>query len=170
MWFLLFIGLAFYYLVQITTWTVSSFRRGVVVHQYTVSFPGTIPKEHTNREIVFKNIIFRFISPGTGLFKAHPPNSLFKYRARNHFPWLLGEVQSSRKGIAQITLRIPLSRILMSLAFFITLVYFFGVANGLVAVILFTVFSIMDFIREKENLIEGFLMLKENAKTGEWEV
>jgi len=58
----------------------------------------------------------------------------------------------------------------MSLAFFITLVYFFGVANGLVAVILFTVFSIMDFIREKENLIEGFLMLKENAKTGEWEV
>jgi hypothetical protein len=163
MWFLLCIGLAFYYLIQITTWTVPSFRRGVVVQRYTVSFPSTIPEELTNREIAFKNIIFRFISTGTGLFKAHPPNTLFKNRARNHFPWLLGEVQLDRKGFAQITLRIPLSKILILLAFFITLIYLFGVPNGSGLTMLFIVFSIMDFVREKENLREGFMTLKEKV-------
>ena len=165
MWFVLLFGLALYYLVQITTWTLPSFRWGVVVYKYSVSFSSTIPKELINRETVSKNIIFRFISPSTGLFKAHPPNFLFKQRARNHLPWLLGEVHLGHKGVAQITLRIPLSKILISLAFFITLIYFFGVLNGFGLAILFTVFSAMDFVREKENLLEGVMMLNESANT-----
>ena len=166
MWFVLFFGLALYYLIQITTWTLPSFRRGVIVHKYQATFPSRIPDELTDREIALKNIIFKFISPNIGLFKAHPPNSLFKNRARNHLPWLLGEVQLSRESIAQITLRIPLSIILILLALFITLIYFFGVPNGFGLAILFTVFSAMDLVREKENLLEGFMMLQESAKTG----
>lgn len=183
MWLQYIFGLAicylgFRYLKQITTWTLPSFRQGIVVHKYTESFSGKIPTELMNREIVFKNIIFRFISPNSGLFKAHPPLTLFKNRIRNYFPSLLGEVELSDTGMAQITLRIPLPIILISLAFFTALVisniegtftinsFLLRVLKGGLVMMIFGILFIFGFLIEKEHLHEGFMLLKESAKTG----
>jgi len=170
--------LGFMYLKQITTWTLPSFRQGIIAHKFQEPFSGKISKELINREIVFKNIIFRFISPHTGLFKAHPPLTLFKNRIRNYFPSLLGEVELSPNGVAHITLRIPLSTILIALTVFTALVisniegiftlssFLRGVSKGIFVMMIFGVFAVIGFLREKEHLQEGFMMLKESANSG----
>ncbi len=170
--------IGFMYLKQITTWTLPSFRQGIVVYKYSESFIGNIPKELTNREIAFNNIIFKFISPKTGLFKAHPPMSFFKDVIRNYFPSLLGEIELSGKGIAQVTLRIPLPTILISLTLFIGWAlsniegpfkldsFFLRFPDGAFVTIILIAIFIFNFLREKKHLHEGFIMLKESANAG----
>jgi hypothetical protein len=148
------------------------------VYKHSEPFPGKIPQELMNREIVFKNIIFKFLSPNTALFKAHPPLTFFKNWSRNYFPSLLGEVELSRKGTAQLTLRIPLSTILLALVIFTALVVssiegtftinslLLAVSKAALVMLIFGIFSIFGFLIEKEHLLEGFTTLKENVNAG----
>jgi len=168
----------FMYFIQITTWTLPSFRQGIIVHKYREPFSGKIPKELMNREIALNNIIFKFISQNTGLFKAHPPLSFFKNTAKSYFPSILGEIDLNHKGVAQITLRIPLSTILIYVALCIALVisniegtftinsFIPGVLKGGFLTIIFSIFFAFGFFREKEHLHEGVMMLKESVNDG----
>jgi hypothetical protein len=149
------------------------------VYKYLEQFPAEIPKEFINTEIACSNVTFKFISPNTGLFRAFPqprPFFSFKSHRKNYFPYLLGEIEINRKGVAQITLRIPLSIILTSLALFITVVTsnidekfttnsaFFGILDGVAIMIFISVFSIIGFFMEKDDLHDGLIMLKKRTE------
>jgi hypothetical protein len=182
MWFEIIFGLAicylgFMYLRQITTWTLPSFQQGLVVRKYQEPFPGHIPNELLKQEIVCKNIIFKFDTPRTGLFRAYPRFAFFKNRRTSYFPSLLGEIEFTSKGIAFITLRFPLSIVLILLVLFVALIIsnaegiftinsvIGSITKVVLVLFLFAVFSILGFVMEKDDLHDAVIMLKEYANS-----
>jgi len=174
---LIFFGLVIYYFRQITTYTQSSFRQGIVILKYKEPFSDKIPEEVMNQEIICKNIIFRFNTPYTGLFRAYPRGSMLKNRRTYYLPSLLGEIKLSRKGIAQITLRIPLSITLMLLTLLVASVIsstqlgftinsvLVSVTEVAIAMLIFGIFAIIGYVMEKGDLHDGVIMLRERAKS-----
>jgi hypothetical protein len=118
---ILFLG--FMYFQQITTWTPYSFRLGLVIRRYKKPIPGKIPKELIKKEIICNNILFKFNSPTKGFFRAFPkPHGLFSGRRKSYLPSMLGEININRSGIAEVSVRIPLSLILIIASLFLILV------------------------------------------------
>jgi hypothetical protein len=180
MWFLIFLGLTIYYLRQIITWTLPSFRQGIVVHKYIEPFPRKIPKDLINREIDCDNIPFIFISQNKGIFRANQLQKTFillKNRRKTYFPSLLGEVELDHKGTAQVTLRIPLPMVLISVALFIVMTIsnmkgvltinslILGILESGFVMIVLGIFSTIGFFMEKDDLHDGIIILKEYLNT-----
>jgi hypothetical protein len=116
----IFFFLGLMYLLQITTWTQYSFRLGLVIRKYKESTSNKLPKELIKKEIICRNILFKFSSPTKGLFRAFPkPYSFFRLK---RFPSILGEINIRSNGVAEISWRIPLSLILIYLLVFLILV------------------------------------------------
>ena len=174
---LIIVALAIYYVRQITTWNLPSFRQGIVVLKYKESFSDKIPEVVMNQEIVCKNIIFKFNTPYTGLFRAHPRIAFLKNRRTSYFPSLLGEIKLNHNGIAQITLRVPWSITLMLLTLFVALVIssiegvltinstLVGITKSATVMSIFGIVVILGFIMEKGDLQDGVIMLRERAKS-----
>ncbi|HSG43908.1 MAG TPA: hypothetical protein VLA72_12205 [Anaerolineales bacterium] len=120
-----------------------------------------------NQEINCKNIIFIFISPHTSLFRAHPKGGVFRNRRTNYFPSLLGEIKLDHQGKAQITLRVPLSLLLMLFTIFAALVTSnsVGIKEVVFAILLFGIFAFLSFFMEKSDLQNGVILLRERANT-----
>ena len=160
------------YLIQITKWTLPSFRQGIIVRRYQQSFSGKIPKKLLNKEILCENVIFKFDTPSTGLFRTRPRSSLFR---TGYFPSLLGEINLTNKGIAQITLRISFSKTLILLALYFAIFNFIfntervfpinSTLNRVGILLLVGFFSILGFTMEKDDLLEGINIFIERAKS-----
>jgi hypothetical protein len=166
MWFLILLGIAIYHLIQTTTWTLPSYRRGIVIykHKSLGPFISKIPKELINQEIACEDIIFKFLTPNIGLFRVDTKIRMYGSR----FPTLLGEIELNPKSIARIRLRIPFSTILMLLALYIYLVLSIVkvIPIIIVTMILGIVFTI-GFSKDKDELLDAVIMLMElvNAKS-----
>lgn len=177
MFFILFLISAIYYLWQITTWTIPSFRKSIVIRKYIVPFSDQIPENILDQEIICKNIIFKFESPNAGLFRAHPLGRIFRNRRNNYFPTLLGEIKLDPKGVAQITLRIPFPIISMTMILFFALVV--SITGGALtadlistrlpqvvfAVLIFGFLALVSFIMETDDLKDSVMILKDRAKS-----
>jgi len=175
--FFLFLVFAIYYLRQITTWTLPSFRQGIVIVKYKESFPSNIPEDILNQEILCQNIMFKFNTPNIGLFRVHPKFALFKRSSYAYFPSLLGEIRLNHKGMAQIALRIPLFTILMSVTLLLVLVItntegvitinsiFASLSELALVMLVVGIIVSLHFIMEISDLKYGVMSLSKRAKT-----
>ena len=111
------------YLRQITSWSPRSFRLGLVIRTYTVSFFRKIPEEIIKTEIVCTHIHFKFNSPTKGLFRAYPKSrGILGHSRKTYLPTILGEINIRSNGVAEINWRIPLSLMLIGFLIFLILV------------------------------------------------
>ena len=119
-----------------------------------------------NREILCEDIIFKFLSPNIGLFRINTKIKFRWGRRFPRFPSLLGEIELNPNSIARIRLRIPFSTILILLALFIYLVLLIVqvIPIIIVMIILGVVFTI-GFSKEKDELLDAVIMLKELVNT-----
>ncbi len=155
---ILFFALAICLFIQMTIWTLDSFRWGITAISFSTSFPSNVPENIINQELKYKSITFKFITQNIGLFKPK-----LKMRGRIGFP-LLGEMRFTKKGAIQIKIRIPLSFVLLAIVSFIGLVSFFmqgvytldAIVQGLVeasAMIAFIgIFFLIGFFVEKDRI------------------
>ncbi len=84
LWWVIFAGLFIYSLVQKATWTLPSFRRGIVVDDIYEYLIDRVPDEMINRRIELNGILFLFISQTRGLFRTS--SKLFNSRSGG---WLI---------------------------------------------------------------------------------
>lgn len=172
---ILLIALEIYALIQMTTWTLSSFRFGIVVISFSTSFSNGATKKLINRMVETKGIMFKFVTQDVGLFR----NSLMPLynsfaplrNGRIGFP-LLGEIKLTEKGVAQIKIRIPFSSILVMIALFVGLVEFAtqgiytidsiaqGFAKASVLMAILGVFGLFGFLIEKDIILHRIEEMK----------
>jgi hypothetical protein len=159
-WWIIFIGLLFYSLVEATTWTLLSFRRGIAVIDYFEPFMDKVPEEIVNRQIELDSISFLFVSQTNGLFRTQPKMS----NRRPGFS-LLGELELKENGEARVIVRVPSSSVLILITIFIGFIIL-GVQEpssiyGIVFLgILTGVFLLLFFLIEKDSLLFGLKKIK----------
>jgi hypothetical protein len=175
MWLVNIIGvtilfLGFMYFQQITIWTQYSFRLGLVIRKYKVSITSKIPKEIVKKEIVCNNILFKFNSPTKGLFRAFPkPHGLFKSKRKSYYPSMLGEININHSEIAEVSIRIPLSVILISASFFLILftltAIIASVEKSFFVIAIFGALFFINYDFEKMDLEDGIKKLVERINS-----
>jgi hypothetical protein len=172
---LLFIFFGFMYFKQITTLTLYSFRQGIIIYKYREPFSGEIPKELIKQEIRYNDIIFKFNSSNQGIFRTHPNMSYVRDFRRSYFPSVLGEINLTDNGVAEITLRTPLSLILIWLVILTALVVsniesvfsinsVGAIVKGVFVMLIIGVIVYIFFDFEKTDLRNGIKILSEHAK------
>jgi hypothetical protein len=125
-WGLLIIGLLAYSLVQYTTWTRRSFRRGLTIFRLSEPFPKEVHADTLNKIFETRTMMFEFLEADAGLLKTkpvsrHAANSLI---GAIQLPKLLGEIQLSNSGVGNVTIRVPLSYLLLRGTIVLILAYY----------------------------------------------
>jgi len=166
---LVFLGwvLLFYALIQYTTWTLESFRRGITVMRFHESFPVPIPSALLGRLLDVEDMSFKFITAQQGLFRTRERI----FRRIPGFP-LLGEISLGDQGTASINVRIPLAAILIWLVVVMVIIVIqtqdassanavlIGILRGMVIVTVLSIFLFCWFLIEKEVVIHGLGSIK----------
>ena len=165
--------LFFISLSQISSWKIGLFRWGIVVTEFSESFPVKIPEHLTNKIIEHKGITFKFVSQKQGLFLAtiigrwtnHPSAA---YSSTLGICPLLGEINLDKAGVAKVILRIPNSIILLALCILIALIGFTILSKDvadpssiMMGILVITIFFAISFFMEKTQLSTGIQKIKE---------
>jgi hypothetical protein len=160
--FLLVPGVLVYYFIQNTTWTLESFRRGILVVSLLESFPAPIPGIFVGSLVDVDDMSFKFITAYHGLFRTRER----MFRRMPSFP-LLGEISLNEEGAGVIRIRIPISAIFVCLVFFLGLIagqvqeassfsaYLVAILKGLGILAFLSVFGFYAFLSEKHNIVRG---------------
>jgi hypothetical protein len=159
-------------LYQISSWKIGMFRWGIVVLEFSETFPTVIPEHLKNRIIEYKGVTFKFVSQKFGLFQStiigrRPvPNDYS--RTPSGFP-VLGEIILHESGFAKVILRIPHSIILLLLSVWIALFGFTALSKDIkidlsgifMETSMLFIFVVFLFLVEKAQLKYGVQKIKE---------
>jgi len=160
MWWIIFSGLLFYGLIQVTTWTLPYFRQGIVVFKYSGPFLNRVPEKFVNRKIELGGVTFMFVSRTNGFFRCR-----WRPKRRSTPRLLLGEVVLTDEGVARIVVRISFSAILILIAICIGFINLaiqgtYSVNSLILGVLLINIFCLFDILAEKDILLFGLEMMK----------